>query len=149
MGKRGHLTARQLTVLNDLFNSDLDEQGVLDKHRVRRSTYERWLANELFAERFDRYVNSVRRRSELLMAKYSCLAAAKLVELTTSEKVETARKACLDIICQPKIATEAERSEKDGNNPAEPLSDVQAGRILAALAGGEEKNSLEVDKILE
>ncbi len=134
MAKQRHLSRRQLIILDDLFNSDLDEQGVLDKHKVRRSTYERWLANELFAERFNRYVNSVRRRSELLMAKYSCLAAAKLVELTTSEKAETARKACLDIICQPKIATEAERSEKDGNNPAEPLSDAQASRLLAAMA---------------
>jgi hypothetical protein len=138
MGKRRHLTARQLTVLNDLFNSDLDEQGVLDKHKVRRSTYERWLANELFAERFNRDVNSIRRRSELLMAKYSCLAAAKLVELTASEKAETARKACLDIISQPKIATEAERSEKDGNKQTLPFSGATASRILEVLA--EEKS---------
>jgi hypothetical protein len=121
--------------LDDLFNSDLDEQGVLDKHKVRRSTYERWLAEELFAERFNRYVNSVRRRSELLMAKYSCLAAAKLVELTTSEKAETARKACLDIIiCQPKIAAEAEEVEKDSNKQVELLSGTTASRLLAAMA---------------
>ena len=94
MAKQRYLRQIQLAVLDDLFNSDLDEQGVLDKHEVRRSTYERWLADKLFAERFNRYVNSVRRRSELLMAKYSCLAAAKLVELTASDKAETARKAC-------------------------------------------------------
>jgi hypothetical protein len=157
MGKRRHLTARQLTVLNDLFNSDLDEQGVLDKHKVRRSTYERWLANELFAERFDRYVNSIRRRSELLMAKYSCLAAAKLVELTASDKAETARKACLDIICQPKIAgstsspraTEAESVEKDSSKQAEQLSDAMASRLLAAMAGRKERNLPEADENLE
>jgi hypothetical protein len=134
MAKQRYLRQIQLAVLDDLFNSDLDEQGVLDKHKVRRSTYENWLANELFAERFNRYVNSVRRRSELLMAKYSCLAAAKLVELTTSEKAETARKACLDIICQPKIAAEAERSEKDSNKQAELLSGTTASRLLAAMA---------------
>jgi hypothetical protein len=134
MVRRKYLSQKQLTVLDDLFNSDLDEQGVLDKHKVRRSTYENWLANELFAERFNRYVNSVRRRSELLMAKYSCLAAAKLVELTTSEKAETARKACLDIICQPKIAAEAEKVEKDSNKQAELLSGTTASRLLAAMA---------------
>jgi hypothetical protein len=134
MAKQRYLRQIQLAVLDDLFNSDLDEQGVLDKHRVRQSTYENWLANELFAERFNRYVNSVRRRSELLMAKYSCLAAAKLVELTASEKAETARKACLDIICQPKIAAEAERSEKDSNKQAELLSGTTASRLLAAMA---------------
>lgn len=134
MAKQRYLRQIQLAVLDDLFNSDLDEQGVLDKHKVRRSTYENWLANELFTERFNRYVNSVRRRSELLMAKYSCLAAAKLVELTTSEKAETARKACLDIICQPKIAAEAEKVEKDSNKQAELLSGTTASRLLAAMA---------------
>jgi len=134
MARRKYLSQKQLTVLDDLFNSDLDEQGVLDKHKVRRSTYERWLAEELFAEGFNRYVNSVRRRSELLMAKYSCLAVAKLVELTTSEKAETARKACLDIISQPKIAAEAKEVEKDSNKQVELLSGTTASRLLAAMA---------------
>jgi hypothetical protein len=137
MGKRRYLTARQLAVLNDLFNSDLDEQGVLDKHRVRRSTYEKWLANELFAERFNRYVNSIRRRSELLMAKYSCLAAAKLVELTTSDKAETARRACLDIISQPKITVEKNDGRGTGVEIQQPniaFPPETASRILAAMA---------------
>jgi hypothetical protein len=134
MAKQRYLRQIQLAVLDDLFNSDLDEQGVLDKHKVRRSTYENWLADKLFTERFNRYVNSVRRRSELLMAKYSCLAAAKLVELTTSEKAETARKACLDIICQPKIAAETEKVEKDSNKQVELLSGTTASRLLAAMA---------------
>jgi hypothetical protein len=144
MGKRRYLTARQLTVLDDLFNSDLDEQGVLDKHKVRRSTYERWLADELFAERVKQYVNGLKRRGELLMAKYSCLAAAKLVELTTSEKAETARKACLDIISQPKIATEKNDGREMRDEGRESgvenrqsniaFSPETASRILAALA---------------
>jgi hypothetical protein len=133
MAKR-YLRRKQLAVLDDLFNGDLDEQGVLDKHGVSRSVYEKWLANEVFAERFSRYADNVRRRSELLMARYRCLAAAKLVELTASEKAETARKACLDIIHQPKIAAEAERSEKDSNKQAEQLSSAQASRLLAAMA---------------
>jgi hypothetical protein len=139
MGKYKYLNPKQLAVLDDLFNSDLDEQGVLDKHGVRRSTYENWLANELFAGRFNRYVDNVRRRSELLIAKYRCLAAAKLVELTASEKGETARKACLDIISQPKIKTETEVPEKDSDKQAEQLTGAQASRILAVLA--EEKST--------
>ncbi len=134
MAKQRYLNQRQLTVLDDLFNSDLDEQAVLDKHKVRRSTYERWLADKLFAERFNRYVNSVRQRSELFLAKYSCLAAAKLVGLTASEKAETARRACLDIINQPKVATEVERVEKDSDKQAELLSSTTASRLLAAMA---------------
>jgi hypothetical protein len=143
MTRRRYLNQKQLAVLDDLFNSDLDEQAVLDKHKVRRSTYERWLADELFVERFKRYVNGLKRRSELLMAKYSCLAAAKLVELTASDKAETARKACLDIISAPKIAAnkdeQPDKSQKDSDRETEQLSAETASRILAVLAEPDEK----------
>jgi hypothetical protein len=138
MAGQKHLSQRQLTVLDDLFNSDLDEQAVLDKHKVRRSTYDKWLADKLFAERFKRYVSGLKWRSELLMAKYSCFAAAKLVELTTSGKEETARKACLDIISLPKIVADkdeqSDKAQKDGDKQAEQLSDATASRLLAAMA---------------
>jgi hypothetical protein len=139
MGRRKHLTKKQLAVLDDLFGSELDEQAVLDKHKVRRSTYDRWLANKIFAERFKQYVNGLMRRSELLMAKYSQLAAAKLVELTASGKEETARKACLDIISLPKLTTndrpeEADKAKKESDQRAEQLSAATASRLLAALA---------------
>ena len=138
MAGRKYLSQRQLTVLDDLFNSELDEQAVLDKHKVRRSTYDRWLADKIFAERFKQYVNGLKRRSELLMAKYSCLAAAKLVELTASDKAETARKACLDIISVPKIRADkdeqTEKAPKESSQQAEQLSDATASRLLTALA---------------
>ncbi len=137
-----YLRRKQLDVLEDLFHSDLDEQGVLEKHGVSRGTYEKWLANELFMERFERYANNVRRRSELLMARYRCLAAAKLIELTASEKAETARRACLDIISQendpasPKgYAGAGGRECGDGKQKADTvLSPETASRILAAMA---------------
>jgi hypothetical protein len=142
------LTARQLMVLDDLFNSELDEQGVLDKHKVRRSTYERWLTDELFAERYNRYVNHIRRRSELLMAKYSCLAAAKLVELVASDKAETARRACLDIINQPRVVAARDDGRGTTGEGRGTGGDIQqsnvafspetASKLLAVMA--EEKN---------
>ena len=142
MAKRKQLSKKQLAVIEDMFSSNLDEQAVLDKHKVRRNTYDKWLEDKLFAERFKQYVNGLKRRSELLMAKYSCLAAAKLVELTASGKDETARKACLDIISLPKIgAKEAERPDKtkrDSDNPAEQLPEATASRLLAALAEAEQ-----------
>ena len=138
MARRKYLNKKQLTILDDLFNSDLDEQAVLDKHKVRRSTYDRWLADKLFAERFKQYVNAQKRRSELLMAKYSCLAAAKLVELAASDKAETARKACLDIISLPKLAGDNNpkpaESQPTAQPQAQPLSPQTARRLLAALA---------------
>lgn len=138
MTRRKYLSQRQLAILDDLFNSDIDEQAVLDKHKVRRNTYDRWLEDKLFAERFKQYVNGLKRRSELLMAKYSCLAAAKLVELTASDNAETARKACLDIISQPKNAADrveqSDQAKKDSSQQVEQLSDATASKLLAALA---------------
>jgi len=135
MAKRKYLSQRQLTVLDDLFNSDLDEQAVLDKHKIRRSTYDRWLEDKLFAERFKQYVNGLKRRSELLMAKYSCLAAAKLVELTASGKEETARKACLDIMSVPKVAAKKIQALTEGPQTANPVVPGQAGQLSAQTAG--------------
>jgi hypothetical protein len=136
MEKRRNLSQRQLTVLEDLFNSDLDEERVLDKYKVRRGTFERWLNNELFLERFNRHINSTRRRSELLMAKYSCLAVMKLVRLTESKRAETARRACLDIISQPKITNEAKQdSNRQTVRPqAAQIPNETASRLLAVLA---------------
>ena len=138
MGRRKRLTQKQLTVLDDLFNSDLDEQVVLDKHKVRRSTYDRWLEDKLFAEQFKQYVNGLKRQGELLLAKYSCLAAAKLVQLTESKNQETARKACLDIMSVPKVVDkETQASTEPQSNPekqAQQLPPQTASKLLAALA---------------
>ena len=134
MAKYKYLSNIQLKVLDDLFNSELDEQAVLEKHRVRRSTYERWLEDELFSERLKRYINGMKQRSDILMAKYRCLAAAKLVELTTSEKPETSRRACLDIISVPNIAAGAEKNVKENEKKFEKISDETASRLLAAMA---------------
>jgi len=138
MAGRKYLSQKQLAVLDDLFGSELDEQAVLDKHKVHRSTYDRWLADEVFAERFKQYVNGLKRRSELLMAQYSQLAVTKLVELTASDKAETARKACLDIISVPKIANsrdkQTDKAPKESSQQVEQLSDATASKLLAALA---------------
>ena len=136
------LSKRQLAVIDDIFDGELDEQSVLAKHKVSRSTYDRWLADDSFAEQFERRMASAHRQSELIIAKYAPLAAAKLVQLTESAKEETARKACLDIISFPKIAAkEAERpdkTKKDSDTQTEQLSEATASRLLAALAEAEQ-----------
>ena len=138
MGRRKYLTQKQLAVLDDLFNSDMDERAVLKKHRVRRGTYEKWLADEAFSERFKQYVNVLSRRSERLLAKYSCAAAEKLIELTKAGKGETARKACLDIMTISKRISEHLEAAKDfehGESKEIPqLSGKRASRLLALLA---------------
>jgi len=142
MAGKKRLKKRQLAVIDDMFSGELDEQSVLAKHKVSRDVYNKWLANDSFAEEFDRRIASAHRQSAALIARYAPLAAAKLVQLTESENQETARKACLDIISFPKIAAkEAERpdkTKKDSDTQAEQLSEVTVSRLLAALAEAEQ-----------
>ncbi len=124
--------------MEDLFGGELDEQGVLDKHKVSRNVYNKWLADGAFVDEFDRRVASVRRQSEFIIARYAPLAAAKLVQLTESKSHETARKACLDIISLPQAAAKRgqgpSETELAGEQESQQLSDETASKLLAVLA---------------
>lgn len=128
-------------MIDDLFAGQLDEQAILDKHNVSRNIYNKWLTDENFANEFDRRIAALNRQSKLITARYAPLAAARLVQLTESEKEETSRKACLDIISlPPPAAKKSEQSTELQNASAQqvpPLSDETAGRLLAALAQSE------------
>jgi hypothetical protein len=130
------LTKKQLAVLDEIFSSESDEQAVLNKYKVSRNQYYKWLADEVFAEQFDRQIAASYRQSAALIARYATLAAAKLVQLTESESQETARKACLDIISmQGKTSDPKPKTREPENmNPASPLSPETAGKILEVLA---------------
>ena len=138
MARRKKLSKKQLAVIDDLFGGELDEQAVLEKHKVNRNIYNRWLADELFVSEFDSRVMSAHRQSVVLIAKYAPLAAAKLVQLTESDKEETARKACMDIISLPalldkRIVQPGELQASEAKLPQQ-LTEQAAGRLLAALA---------------
>lgn len=142
MAGKKQLSKKQLAVMEDLFSGELDEQAVLNKHKVRRSIYNRWLADGDFVEEFDRRIASAHRQSAALIARYAPLAAAKLVQLTESDKGETARKACMDIISLPvlldrRTAPPGEPQTAETQRPQQ-ITEQTASRLLAALA--EEKN---------
>ena len=143
MAQKKWLKKRQLAVIEDMFDGELDEQAVLAKHKVSRNVYDKWLADADFVEEFDRRISRAHRQSELIIARYAPLAAAKLVQLTESENQETARKACLDIISLPKIGPQkteqSNKATKESDNPAEQLPDETASRLLAALAEAEQQ----------
>jgi len=145
MAKKRQLSKKKMDVIEDLFDSQFDEQLVLKKHRLSRAVYNKWLANESFIREFDRRIAWLNRHSQAIIAKYASLAAAKLVQLTDSESQETARKACLDIISLPKLA--ARKTEPQTKHPAKPvppdsqLAPETAGRLLAALAEEKKGNS--------
>ena len=146
MERKRKLTKRQLGVIDDLFGAELDERAILEKHNVSRNVYNKWLSDERFKAEISRRVTSARLQSEALIARYSLLAAAKLVQLIESEKEETSRRACLDIISLPN--SKAKKRIRDGKTQKAPpqtfgqskaLPPRTASRLLEALA--ESKNN--------
>ena len=114
MAKSRNISKKQCALIEDIFTGQLTLEQVLAKHNISRSTYYKWLADELFAVQFDMRIAASYRESSALLAGYSPIAAARLINLTESEKPETARKACLDIISLP-IEAEFLKDEKDND----------------------------------
>lgn len=134
------LNRKQLAVIDDLFTGQFDEQAILKRRNVTMQTYRKWLADDRFAQEFDRRIAWLARQTQAIIAKYAALAAAKLVELTGSDKEETARKACLDIISMP-IGGKADSSPADPQTAGiqQPqISQTTASRLLAVLADTKE-----------
>jgi len=128
------LTARQLSVIDDLFAGELEEQQVFEKHRINKRVYDKWLTEENFANEFDRRIRSAHRRGELVIARFANVAATKLVELTTSENQETSRKACLDVINYLRQKAEPGPDEQPEADKLPDLPPELASRLLSALA---------------
>jgi len=145
MRNKKQLMKRQIEVLDDLFGGELDEQAVLDRHKVTSYIYDKWHMDESFAAEFERRMDALNRRGGLIIGRYAALAAAKLVQLTESKGQETARKACLDIMSldnraagERKKRRQTEASKQEMEQSAErlkPLPPETASKLLAALAG--------------
>ena len=142
MSKEKLLSAKQLTVIEDLFEGE-QEQTILEKHNLSRKLYNKWLADETFNDQLDWRVAWEYRRSEFILARKAREAVSDLVGLTKSKQPETARKACLDIITM-RANRLAGTPTTPGDNPtppseSPPLPPETAGKILAVLA--EEKRA--------
>ena len=128
------ITRKQLAVIEDLFAGEIDEQQVFEKHRINKRVYDKWLTEENFAGEFDRRVKSAHRQGELIIARFANVAAAKLVELTSSENQETSRKACLDVINYLRQKVEPGPEDQPEVEKLPDLPPEVASRLLAALA---------------
>jgi hypothetical protein len=140
-GQDKRLSKKQLAVIDDMFSGELDEQVIPDRHGISRFILNKWLTDEDFQAEFSRRIAGCHRQSQFIIARYGPLAAAKLVELTESDKEETRRKACLDIISLPKL-TKKNSSVKEQTEQEELTNQLPAqtaAKLLAMLA--EEKRT--------
>lgn len=139
MSRTKQLTKRQLDVIEDLFTGLLDEQAILDKYKLSRKLYSKWRNDDSFNEQFDKRIADAYRQSAVMIARHATEAAEKLIELTSSDRPETARKACLDIISMPILTAKEKAWSSDETQPADTqpqlsLNAETAGKLLAVLA---------------
>jgi len=138
MSKKRYLRKQQFVLIEELVNGELDEAEALKKHGVRRSTFEKWLGDRLFVDELGRQVGGLKRRSDLIIARCKSMAAARLAELTASDKPETARRACLDIMRLDEASDfgleQAAGKHSDEEGCCENLSAETAGKLLSVLA---------------
>jgi hypothetical protein len=145
MGKQKKLSRKQSAVLDDMLAGELDERDILEKHRVSQTAFNRWLGEDAFTAELNRRLQWLNLQSELIITRYKTLAAARLVHLTESEKPETARKACLDIINLPNRSDNPLKQPSNEPTASQPpeyneLSPETCSRLLAALAEQQQNN---------
>ena len=128
------LTKKQLAAIDDLLKGQLDEQAILAQHKISSKIWRNWFADEAFVAEIAFRLDALKRQSQYIIGRYAPIAAAKLVQLTESEKDETSRKACLDVIMLQSNSPGIESSEAGDAEQTEQLTGEQASRILAALA---------------
>ena len=133
----GHLGNKQRAVINDMFKNGLTEPETLEKHNIRPCRYRKWLEKGLFSQEINDRFEAAVRQSNIVMARWLPLTAERLAQLTISEKDETARKACLDVISLHTPESEQKTTQNAQTVQAKeikPLPPEIASKLLAALA---------------
>ena len=90
MSKEKPLSTKQLAVIEDLFEGK-KEQEILEKHKLSRKLYNKWLADETFNRRLDRCAEWEYRKIAFKLARSARQALSSLVKLAEAETGETAR----------------------------------------------------------
>jgi hypothetical protein len=147
------LSKRQHMLLDELFAGNLSEQEVLEKYKIKRNVFANWLNEPAFLRALQNRITAAYQQSAVMLARFAPTAASRLIALTASEKPETARRACLDIIEMGEANKKEQADDKeamdkgrrmsdDGRGMKDDkaaLSDSQASRILAVLTNESEK----------
>ncbi len=137
------LSSKQKAFIEALAAGATDVSAALEKHGVSRQLYRQWLARPAFADELAFRRDCAQQQSRMILARFAPAAAARLVALTDSEKEETARRACLDILALagklelPGRGDEDDVSESDRQQVGTDLPEITpatAAKMLALLA---------------
>jgi hypothetical protein len=129
------LTKKQLKIIDEWFKNGGDEIEISMKYGISYKQWVKWLGNKYFSDEVAGRLELAKRRSQILLARYIPLAAAKLVQLCNSENNETSRKACLDILAlETGLKQVSDTLKSEAPEPAPTIDPATASKLLAALA---------------
>jgi len=138
--KQTGLSVRQKALIDELAAGTTDISAALQKHRISKQLYRQWLKLPEFAGELLFQRDCGFQQSRMILARFAPAAAARLVSLTESDKEETVRKACLDIIT---LSGKLELPGRDDENGQGESAADAAGTV------GPELSSQTAAKILE
>jgi hypothetical protein len=139
---RGHISAKQRAVIDDILKNGISESEALAKHSISLIKFRRWLKGRLFLYELNTAIDAAVRQTNLTMAYRLPLVAKTLTGLIANQKGETIRKACLDIIELQKTSACLQLPKETQDEQARSkynLTQEKAAKIWAVLAEKNEK----------
>ena len=131
------LSKRQTDFLDDMVESGPGLQELLQRNALTPAQFLRWLGSERFQSRLADRARSEFMHARAILSHHAVTAVATLVALTSSEKTETARKACLDIIELARSELPSEGSPTAPEPKLVRFAPGEASDLLAELAGAQ------------
>jgi len=131
----GGLNPQQLLVIDDLFERGLTELEVCQKHGLAMEKLREWSRDPDFTNEVRQRLFTPVSKAWVMLGRSAPQVAARLIELTESEKSETARKACLDILTAlPWDQPEPAENDSEESHVPEWFTERTASRLLEVLA---------------
>jgi len=139
------IQGRQLSFVEGLFDqeSQLTVEELLEKLNVDKMQFMLWLKDFRFRKEIQNRITWSNTLGQILLAKYTIVAASRLIALTDSKNSEVARRACLDIISMNQTSTkrsiikhikQVNKRKGENKTPDIDISQEKAGKLLELLA---------------
>lgn len=126
------LTRRQLELIEALASGRAIPEAMA-KCRVSEAIFRKWTSSQAFNTELAYRQQLAKAQSELLISRFIPVAASKLISLLESEKEETVRKACLDILQLTSRQSKTETTTAAKSSKVS-LSPKMAEKMLKLLA---------------
>lgn len=123
------INSRQRRFLNEILDKRVPIDNAIEIVGIDERLLCAWFATPAFLEELARRIEFITKRADMLISQHRLTAVEKLVTLTSCEKEETARKACLDII---ELTTE--KNTQQQTEPTPQLSPELAAKLLSIIA---------------